>query len=784
MKKSCTVNDEPAQADPGPRPVAPEVNAAAIPEELRHLPFWVCWKFILRGGRWTKPLLNARTGGNADSTKPATWSDFRTAFEFYQRRKPEIAGIGFVFADSNPYAGIDLDHCLDPATGRLSDLAAEIISRVRTYTEESPSRTGLKLFLRGKLPATDASGRPLRCKEPKLGVELYCRARYFTLTGLHWPGTPATIEDRQGELEWVYDRLFRAKNGKPASNGSGPVYLDDAALIEKAKKAKNGAAFSRLWSGDTAGYDSPSEADLALAGMLAFWTGPDAERIKRIARQSGLSRDKWGREDYLERTIEKALAGRTEYYQAGQGRVGNGATGGANGAPKPEPAPGPDEIHLTELGNARRLVLARGRDFRHCFPWRRDLVWDGTRWIEDNTQQIVRWAKAVIRDIYREASETLDGDDRTNLLAHGRRSEADKAIKAFVNLARSEPTIPVLPEQMDADPYLFNVANGTLNLRTGELHKPRREDLLTKLAPVEFVPEAQCPTWIAFLNKVMDGKADLIAYMQRCVGYALTGNVDEHCLWLLHGSGCNGKSTFLGTVLALLGDYGLQAVSELLMARSHEAHPTERADLFRKRFVATIEVDQGKRLAESLMKQMTGGDRIRARRLYQDFFEFEPTHKIFLAANHKPEVAGTDLAVWRRIKLVPFVVTIAEHEKDKALAAKLRKELSGVLAWAVRGCLNWQQGGLGEPKEVRQATDEYRQEQDSVQQFIDACCFVNREARAGATPLYEAYLAWSGNKGMSQKAFGTKLGEKGFAVKAGHGNVQFRVGIGLQKQSS
>jgi putative DNA primase/helicase len=277
----------------------------------------------------------------------------------------------------------------------------------------------------------------------------------------------------------------------------------------------------------------------------------------------------------------------------------------------------------------------------------------------------------------------------------------------------------------------------------------------------------------------MGNSLNMVQYLQRVVGYGLTGDVSEQCLWFCHGTGANGKSTFLLTLLELFGDYAMQAVSELLMVKNHEAHPTERADLFGKRFVATIETEQGKRLAESLMKQLTGGDKVRARRMRQDFFEFAPTHKLFLAANHKPVVQGTDLAVWRRIKLVPFTVTIPEDERDKKLSQKLKMELPGILNWAIRGCLDWQANGLQEPQEVTHATKTYQAEQDTVQGFLDQFCLFHREAKVRTSALHEAYVQWSGDKLMTSRAFGDRLREKGYESKPGHGNNYYWHGIGL-----
>lgn len=360
-------------------------------------------------------------------------------------------------------------------------------------------------------------------------------------------------------------------------------------------------------------------------------------------------------------------------------------------------------------------------------------------------------------------------------------SESAPRHNAMIELARCEPGVPVLPQDLDRDPWLLNVENGTIDLKTGALREHRQADMMTKLAPVRYDGAATCPRWLKFLSRIMDDNHDLITYLQRVIGYCLTGEVSEQCLWFFYGTGANGKSTFLGAILAMLGDYAMQAVSELLMVKSHEAHPTERADLFGKRFVATIETEEGKRMAEALMKQMTGGDKVRARKMRQDFFEFTPTHKIVLAANHKPIIRGTDYAVWRRIKLVPFTVTIPDEEKDKDLPEKLRAESSGILAWAVAGCLDWQRHGMAEPDEVRQATSEYQGEQDTVEAFLQECCVRYREAKVQSAALLAAYHEWSGDKLMSAPAFRKRLQEKGFENRRGGGGGYFWRGIDLDQ---
>jgi putative DNA primase/helicase len=362
------------------------------------------------------------------------------------------------------------------------------------------------------------------------------------------------------------------------------------------------------------------------------------------------------------------------------------------------------------------------------------------------------------------------------------KSEAAPRLSAMIALAESEPTIPVLPYQLDADPWLLNCLNGTIELRTGTPRAHRREDLLTKLCPVEYDAQATCPRWIAFLSDVMAGNQALISYLQRAVGYSLTGSVEEQCLFFPHGTGQNGKSTFLGVLQAMLGDYAMQAIPELLIVRGNEQHPTERADLFGKRFVATIEVESGKRLAEALVKQLTGGDRIRARRMREDFWEFEPTNKIWLAANHKPLIRGQDYAIWRRIKLIPFTVKIADEKKDPTLPEKLKGELPGILAWAVRGCQEWQRIGLAEPAEVTQAVHAYQAEMDTIGQFLRDCCVLRPERadiKTQSSILHEAFCKWSGDYNVSQKAFSERLLELGYTKKEGGDGRMYWLGIGL-----
>ena len=378
----------------------------------------------------------------------------------------------------------------------------------------------------------------------------------------------------------------------------------------------------------------------------------------------------------------------------------------------------PGSMPLTELGNAERLVGRHGHDLVHVYGigW---FVWCGTHWRRDRSGEVERRAVETVRSIHEEAARVGDDEKRRELAKWALASESAYRIRATIELARSMPGIPVGDaDSLDGDPWLLNVENGTLDLRTGELREHRREDLITKLAPVRYEPGATAPSWEAFLSRTVPSE-DTRAFLRRAVGYSLTGRTTEKVMPCLLGPGDTGKTTFVEAVMDLMGgDYAKPAAPDLLLAKRGAGHPTEVADLLGRRFVATVEVEEGRYLAESLVKQLTGGDRISARFMRQDFFEFRPTHKIWLAANHPPIVRGGDDAIWNRIKKVPFVVVIPKKEQDRGLRDKLRSERSGVLNWALEGCLEWQRKGLGEPEEVRLATEEYREDMDTFAEFL------------------------------------------------------------------
>ena len=403
----------------------------------------------------------------------------------------------------------------------------------------------------------------------------------------------------------------------------------------------------------------------------------------------------------------------------------------------------------TDYGNSQRLVVRFGEEFRYVSEWNCWLIWDGSRWVKDRSGAVERFAKETIRAMYEEVSAISDAEARKVAGRWAMRSESKERIKAMVELAKSEPGIPVTPEDLDCDGWLLNVDNGTLDLRTGKLKAHQRKDLITKLAPVTYEPGTESPTFRKFIERILPSEA-LRTFVKRAVGYSLTGNASERAFLILHGSGKNGKSTLLEAIQAMLGDYAMTTPVETLLLKPAGGIPNDIARLKGARFVSASENERGRKLAEALVKAMTGKDTISARFMRGEFFDFRPTHKLWLATNHKPEIAGTDPAIWDRIKLVPFDVRIPEDEQDKHLDEKLESEHSGILAWAVEGCLEWQSDGLTEPDEVRAATEGYKAEMDPLARFIEECCVLRADLRASTRDLVNAYRAWAWENGEQE----------------------------------
>lgn len=443
-----------------------------------------------------------------------------------------------------------------------------------------------------------------------------------------------------------------------------------------------------------------------------------------------------------------------------------------------------EPLELSDLGNGMRYERLHTDRHRYCHAWRKDYIWDGTRWREDETQEPLRLAAQVIDHIRAETQAETSESRREALEKHAHRSQGIGRLEAALKIGRSRPRIAVPPGAFDRDPWLLNVRNGTVDLRTGDLRPHRREDLITKLAPVDYNPDATCPRFLDALHVWTEDSQPVMDYLQKAMGYCATGDTREDVFFVLYGPGRNGKSVYINATQHALGDYAQGARAETFQPRKDGAIPNDIAALVGARYVATVEMEEGARLAEAQLKQFTGGDTIQARFLHAEYFTFTPTFKLWLVTNHKPVIRGTDRAIWERVRLIPFTVTISEHARDLTLEDKLIAEAPGILTWIVQGCLRWQSEGLSPPPEVLMATEEYRDEMDMLGQFIAERCTTGYTDVATAAHLYEAYTTWctdNHERPWSKKKFGSSLADRGF--ESGHDTTKTRriwQGIGVR----
>ena len=436
--------------------------------------------------------------------------------------------------------------------------------------------------------------------------------------------------------------------------------------------------------------------------------------------------------------------------------------------PKPAEAAATKIEKYTDLGNARRFVARYRGAVLYCEAWGRWFLWDSMRWAEDERLEIMARAADLIRSLYAVAKKIKDEDERKAFLSHLIKSESHRSIHAMVTLAKSDRTVARHPDDFDNDQWLCAVKNGTLDLRTGQLRSHDQKDMITKLAPVVYDPSARCPNWLAFLDMIMLGRQSLADFLKRALGSSLTGITSDKAMFILYGpGGDNGKSTMVEVIEMLLGNYARRTPVETFLKKREGSIPNDIARLRGARFVWAAENDRGVRLAESLIKEMTGGDRMAARFLHGEFFEFMPTFKIWFATNHKPTIRG-DAAIWRRLKLVPFDYTIPKDRQKKRheVMAMFQSELPGILNWAIEGCLEWQRDGLGVPDEVINATREYESEQDTFSMFLEEKCVRVANARVLSLALYREYKTWAeehGETAASHKTFASLMSERGFA---------------------
>ena len=419
------------------------------------------------------------------------------------------------------------------------------------------------------------------------------------------------------------------------------------------------------------------------------------------------------------------------------------------------------EMQFTDVTNSMYFLKAFGNRLRYCKMWNKFLVWNGTCWEIDNRGTVDEWVLEFIHSMYRGLRFIKDQRLAESFEKHLIKSESYRNLQSLLGVCQMSKEIKVSDTELDTFDYLFNTKNSTINLLNGKSKECDIKDLSTKCSNFIFDPEAECPTWNSFLLQIFNNDLELIHFIQKAMGYTLSGDISEQCLFILWGTGANGKSTFLNVLQELFGDYGCSAATDTFMKRTTE-QSNDIARLRGMRLVTTSEAEQGKEISESLIKQITGEDVLTARFLYGEYFSFKPTFKIFMATNHKPRIKGADEGIWRRIKLIPFNVTIPSEQRDKKLTKKLISENSGIFNWLLEGFNMWKKEGLNEPEAVKEANDEFRYDMDPVGCFVNEVLNIsdNGEWRLTNKSLYDVYLKWcnkNNERSMSQRGLAMRL---------------------------
>ncbi len=768
---------------------------------MADMPQWHLWRleWNAAAGKYSKtPCAHDGSIYRIDASKSENWSDYDTAAAALSalRQEPGLRyALGFWMTADAQLAFIDIDKAVDDA-GNFRPLALELMA---AYTgamiEYSSSGKGLHIICSANVPPhRNKPDAAVAARFAPLELEFYSSGRgiAFGLTG-----QAIGCSDARFDMTTLVDTYFPARAPVGPTLPVGDVHpdyrgpYDDDALIERfmASKPSAAAAFGgkatlqQLWRGDV---EIKNEADAALAAHLLWWCGNEAARVERLMRRSALVRPKWneGRPGgtYLSMTVAGARQLITSCYVDPQLASADGS--GANSP-------------CTELANAYRLKAQHGSGMMSVpgVGWH---VWnDHGPWVQDD-HAAYRLAFNLGKSIQAEADAldawvyqaTLDGlslDDRKQRekfqqarAAWAKASESRSVI--FSSLGLAENLLGVPAASLDAAPHLVGCPGGVLDLKSCTVRRHCQTDHITKRIACDFDPAARAPTWERFVHEIMGGSTELISYLQALAGYMLSGERGEHLLPVFHGSGANGKSTFLSALQLLLGDYAGTAAPGLLISRSGTDHPTGLASLQGRRLVIVSETGESGKLNEESVKALTGGDRISARRMRQDFYEFDPTHLIVLQTNHKPRVTGTDEGIWRRVKLVPFTVTIPAAKRDAALGEKLAAELPGILTWMVQGWQKYQLNGFQEPLAVRAATAEYRSASDHVGAFISDRCSVGQNLTVSVGSLYMAYKVWCGENGdhpLTQRALGLRLSERPGLTPARTMHTRMWRGLGI-----
>jgi putative DNA primase/helicase len=682
-------------------------------------------------------------------------------------RRHGLPLMGMVFFKEDGLVCIDIDDAYNQEGVLDPDVKMWLRWFPSAWIHKSPSRTGLHLIGRGKI-SKNLSAVPLSKTSPAT-IEMLAWDHYATLTGELLssegeplpPGVLPSLVDIQVGVSKLWE--YVVKDGTPASGpeaeGDGetrPMSRFTARKIHEDNKQ----ALREAKIGEHNGNALLNTAAFFMS--RAFAAGVFEETEEQLKKE-------------LFDIVTKEWTHKHPEDQA-RATINSGWDSGKN-SPLVIASLG-----RTDAANAERFVTRHADKARYCGSDKMWYVWDGRRWAPSLRGEHVRLALETVRSIYIEVSKITDEEERNDLIAWAKKSEMAPQILNMLRLAANFKELAIISSDLDADPWLLTVENGTIELKTGTVRPHRREDLISKMVHTEFKPRASCPVWEEHLELVLP-QGDTRTFFQRAAGYSLTGLDVEEVFFFLQGGGQNGKSKTLEILAALLGDYAWTSTFGAFM-RSHNGVPLNViADMMGRRFVVVDEGEESQSFNESLLKNMTGGGTVSGRQLYSRAINYRPTFKLWFGSNYKPNIQGMDLAIWRRVRLVPFNVTIPEERRDKFFSEKLKSELPGILNWALAGLAEWQKSGLGVSEEVRSATRAYRSEMDTVKEFVDECCERRVAGDFKLATLYSAFHEWSKQNGnqwpLKKRPFMDRLRKMGFVIPEGGTHARRVQGLAL-----
>lgn len=709
-----------------------------IPKEMKEAPRWCLRK---------DKVPYSVSGRPAKPNDLNTFSSFGEVIEALEGAGENgYDGIGFLLGGG--WIGVDFDHCLDKTAG-LDPRVKSWVQRFDSYAEKSPSETGLHIITKGLL--TDGSVKRDWC-------EMYDKDRYFTVTGNVY-GEYRPVRVAQEAISALRQELAPPAEEPapqlPQREGYSIPPLADSEILETAFRAKNGDAIQKLYSGDWSGYKSQSEADIALCNYLAFYT-KDAQQLDRLFRASGLMRDKWdhkhGKETYGEMTVRKAIDLTRESYtpRATAAQDFEGIT--------PEVTCSLEDLRpekryrLSDIGNGALFADYFKDRARYSQDRKKWFVYNGKVWkADDGGLMAMELCKRLANRLLVYALNIQDEQERAAYLKHVQKWQLRKNRETILKDAQS--VYPVDMQEFDKDPLLFNCQNGTLDLRNRFFRPHSAGDMLTTISGVTYDPEARSPRWEKFMDEVMEGDRERIVFLQKALGYALTGDTELECLFFLYGPTTrNGKGTTMETYKTLVGDYGTTAEARTFALRKNtdsRAPSEDLASLAGKRFISISEPDKAMSLDVAAVKMFTGRDTLRARFLNEGGFNFKPQGKVFINTNYLPNVSDVTLFSSDRVKIIPFERHFSPKEQDRGLKDELARpeNLSGILNWCLDGLWLMRETGLDSPASVREATEEYRIQSDKIGRFLSDEFERTFDGETTTAAAYERYKIWCANNG-------------------------------------